>query len=127
MGKYLQRPDSYLVQRVTNKVADLGIDIPFEHAELSVAALLDWLINSKEGVEYTTKLFGFNVEPGRSDKEYHLLDTNTSVSGDKISILTTCVVNGKFVPPNSIDVLEKEIKCCDICGTNAPKMWSYLT
>ena len=79
---------------------------------------MEWL-KTKEGVDEVADLLGFELHPGKSDKEYVVEDAfgrESKVSHDEVVFLSAAIVKDNPVPIKAITTNEKKTDTCDLCS-----------
>lgn len=79
-------------------------------------------MKSKEGANFVGDLLGFDIEEGRSDTEYVVMDgfgREKKVSPQQILFLGAAVINGEPTPMSLVKQTEKMTKTCDLCNLDS--------
>jgi hypothetical protein len=95
-----------------------------------IAAMTKWTATTKEGLEFVSKLLGFNIKQGESDKDYILIDNvnrkQEQLKNTRVTFFEGVLVDGHpipvvspdniFISPIELEILETTKNKCDGCG-----------
>ena len=101
------------------RLEELGIFPESDMVAASISAVMELLTSTRDGNKYLVDILGMDREDGETDKEYHLIDTETRVTGGGIQFIKGTMIGGMFVPITHIDEYPIDKNTCDSCGVNS--------
>lgn len=122
------RPPREVVAAIRTQLVNAGVDtsgLPgeFEWLEAFAAATFKWIKETEAGLQLVSRLLSFEVERGRDEKEYELIEDElgliTKISPADIYFFRGCLVKNISVPPRDVQVSERFREQCDECGVTA--------
>ena len=121
MTEQIKQPPGEIVAAIMQILESRGVIIPPEHIDMTTAAMCHWLETEKRGHEYMSHLQQLDVVGGRNEKVYKLRDgfgrLTRELEPESILFLRGCLVKGEPVPVSLIEITDREIECCDSCGS----------
>lgn len=110
--------DASLAVDVRLRAREVYID--YEQIQMVTASLLDWLGNTKEGLDYMSYLQRMDVTPASSNFNYTIRNMLgvpfQPVASSEVEFRTCCIVEGVPMSQAQLHIEERERVACSSCG-----------
>ncbi len=86
--------------------------------EVVFGGVIEW-VKTAEGAKFFGDLLGFDIQEGRSDTEYIVMDgfgRERTVTPEQVLFLGAAVINGEPMSMRLVRQNELPVKQCDLCG-----------
>lgn len=87
-------------------------------AEVVFAGVIEW-VKTAEGAKFFGEILGFDIEEGRSDTDYIVMDgfgREKRISAQDVLFLGAAVISGEPTSMRLVKQSEKPVKSCDFCN-----------
>ena len=101
-----------------------GVDLDFEIIEMVTASMINWLEESKEGLDFMSYLQRMDVEPAESDMDFFITDIRgfplEKIPSDQIEFRKSVIVRGEPMSQKQLVSRLRDKHECSSCGQTLP-------
>lgn len=114
------RPPGIVALAIQARLISRGVDIDHDIVEMVSASMIDWLENTKEGLDYMSYLQRMDVNPASTHYTYYLKNLNgkriEKIDAKDIEYRTCCIANGTPLSYRQLEMVERDSFTCSSCG-----------
>ena len=120
MEEPMIRPPAITSMAVQARLIARGVNLDNDVVEMVTASMIDWLENTKEGLDYMSYLQRMDVNPASTHYTYYLKSLNgmrvEKIDAVDIEYRTCCIANGNPISHRQLEMVERESFTCSSCG-----------